>query len=121
MNNKIVRFWAPVFVWAGVIFYFSSVPHLESGLPYDFILRKAAHVTEYLILTFLLYRAFKNTFILSAFALFTYPTGLALLYAVSDELHQFFVSGRSCSAADVCIDALGILGFYLIVVKSRKW
>lgn len=29
------------------------------------------------------------------------------LYACSDELHQYFVPGRSCRFFDVCVDSTG--------------
>ncbi len=41
-------------------------------------------------------------------------------YAITDEIHQFFVSERSASAFDVGIDTLGIVTgiiIYLIVIK----
>ena len=44
------------------------------------------------------------------------------LYALSDEFHQRFVPGRSCSLRDVLIDSAGCLSGILITVilKSRK-
>ena len=43
--------WAPVVVWAAVIFAFSSVPNLGTGLGvWDLVLRKLAHLVEYAIL-----------------------------------------------------------------------
>lgn len=42
------------------------------------------------------------------------------LYAVTDEIHQFFVPGRSCEIRDVCIDSLGVLTgiiFVLMIIK----
>lgn len=58
--RKFIKNWLPVFLWAAVIFYLSSQPGLKSGLlwPYDFILRKLAHITEYAILFLLIIRAF---------------------------------------------------------------
>lgn len=58
---KLLKLWGPVVAWAGVIFFFSSIPDLKSGLECDFFLRKAAHVMEYFILAFLLYRAFEGS------------------------------------------------------------
>ena len=50
--------WLPVVAWAAVIFAFSSIPSLSSGLgTWDTILRKGAHITEYAVLGALLYRA----------------------------------------------------------------
>ncbi len=43
---------------------------------------------------------------------------ISILYAISDELHQYFVPGRACRFLDVCIDSSGVLVgsmvFYLI-------
>ena len=93
--------WAPVVLWAAVIFAFSSVPSLGTDLGiWDTILRKGAHMTEYAILALLLFRALGSE--LSAFL-------FGLAYAVSDEIHQLFVSGRHGSPVDVAIDAAGLL------------
>ena len=54
----LVRAWLPVVVWCAVIFAFSAVPSLGTGLgTWDLVLRKLAHVTEYAILAVLLVRA----------------------------------------------------------------
>lgn len=116
---KLFKLWIPVVVWAGVIFWFSSIPDLKTGLEYDFLLRKIAHITEYFILTFLLYRAFRDSFNMNVFRLFIYPAFFSLLYAMSDEIHQYFVLNRNCSAQDVLIDSIGIIGF-CILIKIRK-
>jgi VanZ family protein len=104
--------WLPVVVWAGVIFAFSSVPHLSTGLgTWDTILRKAAHITEYAVLGALLYRAFRR----EAPAL---AAGIA--YAASDELHQHFVRGRHASPVDVAIDALGLTIGMFVWLRVRE-
>ena len=41
-------------------------------------------------------------------------------YAVTDELHQFFVSGRSARIFDVGIDTLGVATGILIYLIIRK-
>jgi VanZ family protein len=112
---KLFKLWLPVLIWAGVIFYFSSIPYLKTELEFDFFLRKIAHVTEYFILTFLLYRAFNGSFKMKAWQFFMYPAVFALLYAVSDEIHQLFVSGRYCAIGDVLIDSVGIIGFCIVI------
>jgi hypothetical protein len=81
-----VRAWAPVVVWAAVIFAFSSIPSLGTGLgTWDLVLRKLAHLTEYAILGALLVRALARP---------SLAILLGALYAASDELHQHFVRGR---------------------------
>ena len=112
-TRELVATWAPVVVWAGVIFAFSSVPSLSSGLgAWDLVLRKAAHLSEYAILGALLLRALDRA--LPAFL-------AAVAYAVSDEIHQHFVAGRSASPVDVLVDAVGIaLGVFLFrLARSR--
>ncbi len=116
---KFFKLWVPVVVWAGVIFWFSSIPDLKTGLECDFFLRKIAHITEYFILTFLLYRAFRDSFKMNAFRLFMYPAFFSLLYAISDEIHQYFVLTRSCSVQDVLIDSIGIIGF-CVLIRIKK-
>ena len=51
----------PVVLWAAVIFAFSSIPSLGTGLgTWDLILRKIAHLSEYAILGALLVRAIQR-------------------------------------------------------------
>jgi VanZ family protein len=101
--------WLPVVVWAAVIFAFSSIPSLSSGLGlWDTVLRKGAHVTEYAILGALLVRALGRE--LPALA-----AGIA--FAATDEVHQHFVRGRHAAPRDVAFDAAGLaIG---ILVASR--
>jgi VanZ family protein len=100
VRGSAVRYWLPVLAWAALIFAFSSVPDLGTGLGgWDLALRKLAHAAEYAILGALLVRATARPGL--AFALGT-------LYAVSDEIHQSFVPGRMGSPLDVAIDALGV-------------
>lgn len=111
---KIFKLWFPVIIWAGFIFYLSSIPDLKTSLKQDFILRKIAHTVEYFILTFFLYRAFKGSFNMGIFRLFIYPATSSFFYAIADEFHQSFVPGRSAAIRDVLIDAIGILGFCIV-------
>ena len=106
--------WLPVLVWAAVIFAFSSIPSLNSGLgTWDYVLRKCAHMTEYAILAVLLVRATGSY--RAAFA-------LAVAYAATDEFHQTFVRGRHGTAVDVGIDAVGaLIGLAVWRSKLETW
>ena len=109
MRGSFVRDWLPVLVWAAVIFAFSSIPDLGTGLgTWDLVLRKLAHTAEYAILGALLLRATRRPGI---------ALGLAALYAISDEVHQHFVEGRHAAALDVLIDATGAL----VGVLAWRW
>ena len=104
--------WLPVVAWAAVIFAFSSIPSLSSGLGvWDTVLRKCAHVTEYAILGALLYRALGR----EALAL-----AIGIAYAATDELHQHFVRGRHASPVDVAIDAVGVALGMLVWLRVRQ-
>ena len=104
--------WLPVFAWAAVIFAFSSIPSLSSGLgEWDTVLRKGAHITEYAILGALLYRALG----VEALAL-----AVGIAYAATDELHQHFVRGRHASPIDVAIDAVGLSLGMLVWLRVRS-
>ena len=78
----------------------------------DFIVRKAAHFTEYFILYFLLYRAI-NTKKNLDIKVFIKVILIVFLYACSDEFHQAFVPGRGPAFRDVLIDTCGGLTAFL--------
>jgi VanZ family protein len=94
-------------LWAAVIFTFSSIPDLGTGLgTWDLVLRKIAHAAEFAVLGFLLVRALGNEWA----GLFA---GVA--YAISDEVHQHFVPGRQAAVRDVLVDTAGVaVGVYLV-------
>jgi VanZ family protein len=111
-RSRLATVWLPVFAWAAVIFAFSSIPHLSSGLGvWDTVLRKGAHITEYAILGALLYRALGR----EALAL-----AIGIAYAATDELHQHFVRGRHASPIDVGIDAVGVALGMLVWLRVRQ-
>ncbi len=101
--------WAPVVVWAGLIFIASSMPDHRpvgsTGLP-ELLSRKLAHVVEYGVLAYFVARALTGM----GWAIRrVWAVGLlvCVLYAVSDEVHQSFVPGRFGKGRDVALDSLG--------------
>lgn len=111
-RSRFATVWLPVFAWAAVIFAFSSIPSLSSGLGvWDTVLRKCAHVTEYAVLGALLYRALGR----EALAL-----AIGIAYAATDEFHQHFVRGRHASPIDVAIDAVGVAFGMLVWLRVRQ-
>jgi len=112
-------YWLPGLLWMGVIFFASSRSHLPFYVnkTVDFITKKAGHVTEYGVLTFLLWRAIPSTGSGRRSRERGWPTlpsfggafVLSQLYAVSDEFHQTFIPGRTGRLTDVGFDALGAL------------
>ena len=112
VRSRLLTVWLPVVAWAAVIFALSSIPSLSTGLgTWDTILRKGAHLTEYAVLGGLLYRALGR----EALALAT-----GIVYAATDELHQYFVRGRHASPVDVAIDAVGLAVGMLLWLRLRE-
>ena len=72
------------------------------------IVRKLAHFTLYTILGFFIMNfvyTFNGTKYQKGLTTWTFGT----FYAVTDEIHQLFIEGRSCELRDVCIDSLGVI------------
>ena len=86
----------------------------------SFYIRKIAHITEYLILGFLIFNLLKQYSVTNIY----YAIGLSILYSCTDEFHQLFINGRSGSIRDVLIDTIGILiGTYLyklLFIKNKE-
>lgn len=95
---------------------------------YDHFIRKAAHFTIYAILGALLFSSAKSFGIRDKKSyLIALASGAA--YAVSDEIHQYFVPGRACMLRDMLLDSCGvafgaaamllIIGFAVKLIKRK--
>lgn len=81
------------------------------------VLRKIAHVMEFLILSILLCNAFFTCGVKGGNPII-YVLFITLLYAVLDEYHQIFVIGRGSSVKDVLIDFIGgIIGMIIYYMQ----
>ena len=134
MKNKIISL-ILVIIWMVIIFILSSFDATsssgQSGIIVNFIssvtnidnlsllskiVRKLAHFTEYFILGLLVYNLIKNYNKKTYIAII-----ICILYAVSDELHQILVPGRSCQILDIIIDSLGsMLGIFTLSSIRNK-
>ena len=107
--------WLPVFLWSSVIFAFSSLPqtHVSQFFLTDFIIKKAAHISEYAILYALIFRATRGKLLFS-FA-------LTIIFAITDEIHQGFVPGRTPKVYDVVgFDLVGTSISAFIIWKLQQ-
>ena len=119
-----VWFQLPAIVWAAAIFIQSSMSYIDTpDLGFD-AQDKLFHAIEYAILGFLLRRAlvFQSTqFIKKRTGWLTILIGGT--YAISDEIHQLFVPGRSGEIADAIADIVGIIlvvFVYFIIKQIRQ-
>ena len=83
----------------------------------SFAVRKTGHFGEYAILG-LFVGGFLLTFevIGQNIKRIVYSEGFGILYAITDEVHQGFVDGRSPQMRDVLIDAVGFLLALLFMI-----
>ena len=87
-----------------------------------FLVRKGAHIFAYFVLGILTFNALWRVDLSKL--KFNYPVGLSIivcaLYAVSDEFHQLFVSGRSGEIRDIIIDSCAAtVGVFIINIFVR--
>jgi VanZ family protein len=134
--------WWPALVWAGVIWTFSTAaftsehtsriilpilhwlfPHAARAtlLYMHHLIRKSAHFLEYFVFSLLLLRGIRagrrETHLAWAVAAIAGVAG----YAALDELHQWFVPGRTAAVSDVLLDASGGVAAQLIVALLFLW
>lgn len=111
--------WLPPLLLMGVIYMLSDQPNLGTGLGViDLVARKLVHVAEFAALTVLWWRALR-TMTDRGPALGAAAT-IAVAYAVTDEIHQTFVLGRSGSPWDVAIDAIGVAAACALALRRMR-
>jgi VanZ family protein len=138
MKAKIF-WWVLIVLWCGLIFYMSSKNAAESSNQSLFladlfnrllkqlfgphalalsedVVRKTAHFSEYLVLGCLLFMGFLDKSKLARSILSVFIAGL--LFAVSDEVHQLFVPGRTLRPFDVLVDMAGI-GAAMLIMRQK--
>lgn len=140
--------WTFVLLWMALIFYLSHQPGDESAslsggvmefaislvhslVPgiqlaeiewFHTLIRKGAHFGAYFLLGLLVMNALGRSGVLGRkrvlLGIITCTT-----YAISDEFHQLFISGRSGQVSDVLIDSLGActgILFFLVTARLSK-
>jgi len=107
-KQKFFDLWLPPALWAGLIFWFSSLPTTPTNMVYwqDFVVKKSAHIFEYGILTILIYRALKESGFSKRKAAI-WSVLAAAMYGAADEFHQSFTPGREPRFRDVIFDTIG--------------
>jgi len=106
--KKFLYYWLPFYAYAVLIFYFSSLPTIPSIIIEIIPETLIWHMIEYAILSILLLRSFINskntTFKENAIHL---AIIIAILYGVTDEIHQYFVPGRTFDILDIIANSVG--------------
>ena len=90
----------------------SSIPDKtlwSSGSLSEQIISNLAHIPAYALLTFLWLKSFARTESKNNITAFSLILAGLVLFAVSDEIHQSFVPGRTASFMDIGLDLVGIV------------
>lgn len=114
--NWFVR-WTPAVVVMACIFYASSTPSTQMPIfgGWDLLVKKGGHFLGYTLLGLAFWRGMgvetprRRVWALAA----------ALLYACTDEFHQWFVPGRNAWWVDVVIDTTGAATAIFLIGKIR--
>ena len=93
-----------------LIIYVSSIPNCSlwgNGSLNKQIISNLAHIPAYALLTFLWFKSFAGTRLKKHYVMANSPILAGLvLFAISDEIHQSFVPGRTASLMDIGLDLL---------------
>lgn len=140
MSRRHIVFLALTILWMGLIFWFSSAGHETSSgqsgaimhtvqqitgwAPPEVLVRKAAHFTLYFVLGVLLILTIRTSSVAATVVwrrAILAAILIAALYAISDELHQTLVGGRSGQVSDVLLDtiaaAVGVVVVWRIATR----
>jgi len=107
----------------GVLYRILSLFHMQQFMErYEIVIRKLAHFSLFFALgtsSSLMFSEIDNIYTLKVSASLS-AFVLSVLYAASDEIHQYFVPGRSMQFSDVLLDSAGALTAILCVSAIRK-
>ena len=105
----------------GIAYFIASKINIINTDDLIFIIRKMAHITEYLILGILLFNVLKDYNIINT-KLVIITIMFCFTYAISDEVHQLFIQSRSGKFSDVLIDTIGssIGSFIYYLIMKKK-
>jgi len=112
-----LKYHLPFWFWAALIFIMSSIPGDKLPDKTFELSDKVIHFIVYLILYVTASYSFykQNKFGLLKKHFYVSGLILAVLYGISDEIHQYFVPMRSCEFLDLIADTAGAAAGMLVV------
>ena len=108
-----------------IVSFISKITGMDPQ-PLSIIVRKLAHFTEFTVLGACLAVNVRDRAVMHSDPVTGKKLGapawlIGTAYAVTDELHQYFVPGRACAFTDICIDSAGVAaGAIIAVVIMRR-
>jgi VanZ family protein len=109
LRHRLFWVWFSVVGYAIVIFSFSALPADDLKPPFPWS-DKVYHFLEYAPFGALVFRAILRSKAQTVLPSLLTSFFVVVLYALSDEIHQIYVPGRTFDLSDLAVDALG--GFF---------
>ena len=110
----------PLLLYSMAIFYMSHQSQPPNIVNYFWSMDKLLHLGAYFVYFFCSLLYFK-TLKFPAKKMHIYSITIALLFAISDEFHQYFIPGRSAEFGDILADFVGIfLAFSIYYFVNKK-
>ena len=116
ISQKVTKFIIEIFTNNQNIEEFEKLELIEN---IDFYIRKLAHFSIYALGGILIYN-YINTLKLQHKKVIILSILIGVIYAITDECHQYFTSGRSARIFDVLIDSLGVVTGVAIINLAKK-
>jgi len=105
-KHKQLIIWSITILYMLFIFILSSIPHPPQPFRNQY-LPIIEHIIEFSILSILLFCSISSTHKYKNREVFIMAFVITTLYGLSDEIHQSFVLGRTCSIEDFIFDMVG--------------
>jgi VanZ family protein len=118
-----LKYFSPLVVWMAVIYYVSSIPGDEIPKFELWSADKLAHLAVFSVLSLSAWLAFDH-YGRSRGHSVRWIMGLSIawciVYAASDEIHQYYVPNRSCEWSDLAADVIGIAFTHGLLMWTRN-
>lgn len=118
--DRVLRL-VPIVLYCAAIFALSSLPRLPETV--SWMPDKIGHVILYSGLGWLVARELKLRGVAAPYWLWVGSAVFCLAYGITDEVHQYFVPGRSFQLGDLVADTAGGLiggGVYSLWLKKTR-
>jgi len=111
-----LHYWIATILYCAGIFYMSHKPALTNfELPFAGA-DKLIHATMFGVLALIVSVGLRRSGNVLSFARqFYLPIAFAMLYGISDEIHQYFVPGRHFDPFDIVADTAGAVAVQVVL------
>lgn len=121
-SSEITYFILNILTQIGIISACNYTP--AQIMDFEGIIRTFAHFTEYFIFGIFTFQLARYSIAKKTIEKIMIPFLFCIIYAVTDEIHQYFVPGRAMQIEDWLVDSLGVscgvVLFYLLTKSASN-